>query len=151
VNISSQDYALLQRRKAAPQMARLLPGGVIFCAPGRLVNPLNRLKGAHWTKETVYRAAWHEKVAAGLVEASYHRLQGSINPRAPKVVTMRAHVAKLFDSLTEGLQAACKPIPDALKTFRIIHADDDTCGHKFVYEQIVDPHWLGVEVEVRPA
>lgn len=150
MSISSADYRLLQRRTAAPQMSRLLPGGVIFFAPGRLSNPLNRRKGAHWAEESGYRAEWHEKVAAALVEAGYHRVRGSINPRAPKIVKIRAHVTKLFDSLTEGLQAACKPIPDALKGFGIIHADDDGCGHTFDYSQVVDQGWLGVEVEVRP-
>ena len=150
-SISPADLRLLQRRKAAPQLPRLIPGGVIFCAPGRLSNPLNRRKGAHWSEESGYRAEWHEKVAAGLVEASYHLVRGSINPRTPKVVKIQAHVERLFDSETEGLQAACKAIPDALQKFGVIHSDADDSGHKFEYSQVVDRTWLGVEVEVRPA
>lgn len=148
VRFTRAEIADLQRRGAAPQQPRMIGGGVVFCAPGRLSNPLNRLKGAHWTAETGYRSLWHEKVAAALVEAGYRR--GNLNPRLPKLIIMRAHVLRLFDSKTEGLQAALKPIPDALQQYGVIDSDADASPHEFYPEQVVDPTWLGVEVTVRP-
>ena len=145
MNITPGELALIQRRSAAPQLPRMVGGGVIFCAPGFLVNALNRYKGAHWTVDTGYRADWHERVANALFEAGYRR--GNLNPKIPKTITIKAHVAKLFDSKTDGLRAACKPIPDALKKFGVIDDDGDLSPHTFAYDQVVDVGWRGAEVE----
>lgn len=130
--------------------------------PGKLVNPLNNRRG--WRAVWASSKAWREKTA---LYAKLGMPSLTSDPHAPKRITFRAHVWRLFDT-DEGLNASIKPIRDGLTratvTGRrvrgqvklvsapgagIIHSDGPGCGHLFVYEQIVDRRRLGVEIIVQ--
>ena len=151
------DTFVIWRKRGCPEPSK----GRLFI-PCRLKNPLNQRAG--------WRAVWaHSKVLRGK-SAEYARLSLPrdlfADPTAPKRITFRAHVWRLFDT-DEGLNASLKPIRDGLgppitgtrmvKGRRhivsapgagIVHSDGPGCGHLFVYEQIVDRKNLGVEVVV---
>lgn len=147
VTISSQDLADLHRRRVRragiPPDCLSAVGFRIF-VPGRIVNPLNQRPWNGW-RQAKWTEEWKEKVAGALLAVGYRR--GQFDPRAPKRVRFVAHVVKKFDG-TDGLRAALKVFPDAMKDYGVLHDDRDSAGHAFVYEQLVDRACPGVEVVV---
>lgn len=114
--------------------------------PGRLRNPLNNRKmgnGFVWDR---YKNKWQNGVDTALLLAGYRR--GVVAPDLPKMVTMTALVFNKFDS-HDGLRAALKPIPDALKRAGLIDDDRDSAGHEFVYKQQIDRTHPGLMLIVR--
>jgi len=149
VRIDAADLERLQRRRQAAlgPRGRLFPDGCLLFVPGTLRNPLNDRKLDDHHARAAWRRLWRDKVADALLEVGYRR--GQWDPAAPKRVTIVGHVRRRFDLATDGLRAACKPIPDALKLVGVIDDDRDSAGHEFTYDQVVDRLWLGVEVHVR--
>lgn len=110
--------------------------------PGRLVNPLNGAWG-HWSTQAAYRTGWHRATAAVLSHAAgWTRHEAAV----PKRVTLRCRMWNRMDS--DGLQAACKPIRDALVTAGVVSGDAERDGHQWAYEQVVDRACRGVRITV---
>jgi hypothetical protein len=142
MRLTKAEAAALGRRQEQPRRG---PGELlaIWCA-GKLKNPLN---GPQWGKQGLvkarYRLAWQERIALALLEHGGIR---SIDPRQPKHVIFVASVFHRFD--TDGLQAALKPIRDALVRCSVLSGDAERDGHTFQYAQVVDRKRLGIEIRV---
>lgn len=111
---------------------------------GQLKNLLNVNNG--WRAQIGYRDRWKEAVYRMLVATGYR--MGMVDPKAPKRITIVGHVARRFDSKTEGLRAALKPFPDALQHAKIIDNDGDGSAHEFIYDQVPDRACRGVYIKV---
>lgn len=141
---------MLRRRqsKPRPRLGELRRDGFTIFVTGRLVNPLNQRGWSDW-KRSRWTREWKDKVAQALIEIGYR--EGMLDPATPKRVTFVPHVYQRFDLGTEGLRAALKGVPDALKDARVLNDDRDSAGHEFVYaEQVIDRAWPGVEIRVEP-
>jgi hypothetical protein len=145
LTVTRAEYEGLKARKGRrAQQPPKEPGDLlaIFC-PGILKNPLNgpqygRQKFAH----AGYRKRWKERVSLAVWEANWEP-----SHVVPKAVTFHANVFNLFD--TDGLQAACKPLRDALVECGVISGDAERDGHSFTYTQRIDRKARGVEIRVR--
>lgn len=146
MSVTKEEYAaVLARKGRCAQQPVKAPGDLIaIFVPGILKNPLNgpqygRQKFAHAS----YRKRWKERVALALLETSYFYCR--LGER--RAIHFHANVFNLFD--TDGLQAACKPIRDALVECGVISGDADRDGHTFTYDQRIDRKNRGVEIRVR--
>jgi hypothetical protein len=148
-SVTKEEYeSLLARKSRARQQPERQAGELLaIFVPGRLVNPLN----AHawgWRKRSRTAKAWKERVAVALLEDDWGRVALRFGPApAPKAVHFHAHVFNRFDG--DGLQAACKPIRDALVECGVISGDADRDGHSFTYSQQIDRKNRGVTIRVR--
>jgi hypothetical protein len=146
VRISEAEAKALGRRREQPVKA---PGEILaIFVSGKLTNPLNGPQGRGATLGQLrYRVEWKQRVAQVLLE---NRLGGP--PRAhdplPLRVTFVGHTHNSMDS--DGLQAACKPIRDALVECGVLASDAPGTGHVFAYEQRIDRAHRGVEIRVAP-
>lgn len=140
MRITSGEKAMLGRRAAQPTKE---PGELlaIFCA-GWLINPLNA-SGWMWQKRVRYARQWKERVALSMLEADRTFWPAS----APKRVTFTASTYNRMDS--DGLQAALKPVRDAMIECGVIHSDAPNSGHEFLYAQKIDRARRGVEIRAR--
>lgn len=121
--------------------------------PGKLANPLNGTPWI-WQKRTRYTRAWKERVYEAIWEAipdpSVELLVTTVaGSRVPKRVEFLASLHNRMDG--DGLQAALKPIRDALVSANVISGDADKDGHTFHYAQRIDRACRGVEIRVRLA
>jgi hypothetical protein len=145
VNLTKAEAAALGRKREQPVKQ---PGDLLaIFVTGKLANPLNGTPWI-WQKRTRYAKGWKERVAMALLER--HNAEGAVMTRLewmrPKRVTFHASVFHKFDS--DGLEAACKPIRDALVECGVISGDAERDGHAFVYEQRIDRAHRGVEIHV---
>ena len=85
-------------------------------------------------KHARYKRDWKDRVYMAVLEATTAPGWRQIDPHEPKRVTFHAIVPKALDSI-DGLRAAMKALPDALKDCGIISGDHDGAGHEFVYSQ----------------
>lgn len=69
-----------------------------------------------------------------------------VNPRAPKLITLTAHVARWFDS--DGLQSALAACRDGLQDAGLIVTDGPDQGHTWTYDQVIDGR-RGVTIRVQ--
>ena len=143
-SLTREEAATLGRRAQQPTRA---PGELlaIFVA-GALSNPMNATWG-HW-KRRRWAATWKQRVADVLLDVRTTARTWVIVPDGPKRVAFLAHVHNRFDG--DGLQAALKPVRDALVECGVISGDADRDGHEFVYSQVIDRARRGVEVRVSP-
>ena len=145
-SLTREEAKTLGRRAQQPVKA---PGDLVAVwVSGKLVNPLNASAWG-WQKRSRTAKAWKERTALALLESPNH---GGHMARTPKRVTFLAHVHNRFDS--DGLQAALKPVRDALVECGVISGDADRDGHLFEYTQVIDRARRGVEIRIslrRPA
>lgn len=145
-SLTRAEVAALGRRAAQPTKA---PGELlaIFVA-GKLRNPLNGPQyGRQKFVQSRYRRDWKDRVAQALLETlfvreAWHHFFGG----RPKRVVITAGVHQKFDS--DGLQAACKPIRDALVECGVVSGDAERDGHAWEYHQRIDRTRRGVEIHV---
>lgn len=135
----------LGRRRQQPVKG---PGELLAVfVPGKLVNPLNASAWG-WQKRSRLAKKWKEAVATALFEDD-----SPLGPRlrfagkAPKSVHFLAHTGGRMDG--DGLQAALKPVRDALVDCGVLSGDADRDGHTFHYAQRIDRAHRGVEIRVR--
>lgn len=154
MTITKSEAAFLGRQAERPVKA----AGELLAlwVPGKLVNPQNQ--GWGWAKREIrYRKGWHERVALALWEAHWVLPNGPrrwlpvrhdppASAYTPKSVTFHARTWGSMDS--DGLQAALKPVRDALVECGVISGDADKDGNLFVYEQRIDRARRGVEIRV---
>lgn len=122
---------------------------------GRLVNPLNERHDTPYFagKHARYKRQWKERIVLALLEAGWRVSPYGAKAVAavPKLIGFLACVPKAFDA--DGLRAAMKPFPDALKDCGVIADDRDSSGHQFVYAQEVKRgatiHGVTIRVRVR--
>jgi hypothetical protein len=143
-SITKAQAAQLGRRAQQPTLE---PGELLaIFVPGKLKNPLN---GPQWGKQKFsqmrYRKTWKERVELTLFERAHMMEDVGFHP-GPKRVTFRAGTHNAMD--TDGLQAALKPVRDALVECGVISGDAERDGNKFVYEQRIDRKRRGVEIRV---
>ena len=136
----------------------------VFVA-GRLTNPMNELQSAPWFagKHARYKRQWKERIAQALFEAGWRRrprdafgaiclpsgLGEMVFRDARKVIHFHATVPKKFDGI-DGLRAAMKAFPDALKECGVVQDDRDSAGHVWEYHQTASRKLpAGVEIRVR--
>lgn len=147
MSVSKEEYAAhLARKGRARQQPTKEPGDLlaIFVA-GILRNPLNELK--HWRAESRYRNGWHDSVAGALLESGWKRHRpGDFTDAIPKSVHFLANTGGRMDS--DGLQAALKPVRDALVKAAVIHDDSPDSGHEFTYSQQINRQQRGVAIFV---
>jgi len=118
-----------------------------FFVPTELVNALNARE--HWGMDHKRTVAQKDAVALALYRALGGRWRLNTPPERAKRITFRAQVARLFDT-EDGLPPALKHVRDALMGCGLIHNDDPTSGHEFVYEQVVaTPRGLHLTIELR--
>ena len=138
--LTREEAKALGRRAQQPTRA---PGELLAVwVSGKLVNPLNASAWG-WQKRSRTAKAWKERVAVALMESPNH---GGHMARTPKRVLFTASTHNRMDS--DGLQAALKPVRDALVECGVISGDADRDGHEFVYTQVIDRARRGVEVRV---
>jgi len=125
---------------------------------GKLTNPLNgSLSRAHWSHKHKWSMGWKAATwnAVAQTEANpFHPCHVVIVAEVPKRVMFLAQTARVFDE--DGLQAALKPIrdalmgwpPDAPTHWRVIHSDAPDSGHVFQYAQVVNRQERGVRITV---
>lgn len=106
-------------------------GALRILIPGAITNPLNGAHG-HWTKKARWSGGQRARAQTLMLDARW-RDGWLVRPEWPKRIIFRAYVHNLFDS--DGLQAAIKPIRDALKDMWIVDDDRPSAGHDFRYEQ----------------
>lgn len=139
MRLTAGQAKILGRRQQQPVKAsgELL---AIFVA-GRLLNPLNASAWV-WQKRVRYARAWKERIALAVLESGFR----PYSDFRDKHVTLTANTHNAMDS--DGLQAACKPIRDALIVCGIISGDADKDRHMFEYRQRIDRARRGVEIRV---
>lgn len=144
MNLTPSQAKALGRRAEQPVKA---PGELlaIFC-PGRLSNPLNGTPWV-WQKRTRYAKAWKERVGMALLEARYDMYLRYDYAVIPKAVHFHAYTHNAMDG--DGLQAAMKPIRDALVICGVISGDAPIDGHEFTYTQQINRAHRGVTIRVR--
>lgn len=147
-SITSYELAALDRKREQPTRE---PGELLaIFVSGRLKNPLNGNQfGSSGFGRTRYRQQWKERVALVILETMRVIEWGELAElRArPKVVTFLASLWSPMDS--DGLQAAVKPVRDALVECGMLSGDAERDGNRFEYAQQVDRGRRGVEVRVR--
>lgn len=117
---------------------------VVLFVPGILKNTKNaRLN--HWAEHR-YKSQLREKTAHALLEAGWQLRQRGYSPAAPKVVRFYARVRNLMDD--DGLAVSLAPVRDELISCGVISGDAKRDGHVFLYDQVIDRTWRGVEVRV---
>ena len=137
--LTREEAKALGRRAQQPTRA---PGELIAVwVSGKLVNPLNASAWG-WQKRSRTAKAWKERTAAALLETPYFYCRRGEGRR----VAFLAHVHNRFDG--DGLQAALKPVRDALVECGVISGDADRDGHEFIYTQVIDRARRGVEIRV---
>jgi hypothetical protein len=150
MNLTKEQAAALGRKQAQPQKA---PGELLaIWVSGRLKNPLNAGWGAaKW--EHGYRQRWKERVSMALLEDDWWKgirvARNTIELRTffgPKRVVFLAGVHQKFDS--DGLQAALKPVRDALVECGVVSGDAERDGHLWEYGQVIDRARRGVTIRV---
>lgn len=144
MNITRTEAARLGRRAEQPVKAagELL---AVFVR-GHLVNPLNATAWG-WRKRSQLAKSWKQRVAQALLESSWAQTTTArVAARTHKVVTFHAHTHNTMDG--DGLQAALKPVRDALIECGVISGDADQDGHRFVYEQEIHRARRGVIIRV---
>lgn len=143
VTLTKAEAALLGRRAAKPVKA----AGELLCVfvPGKLANPLNGTPWV-WQKRARYARAWKERVAMAMLEDGVG-MPLHIRSSDPKRVELFASLWNVMDG--DGLQAAMKPVRDALTECGVISGDADRDGHRFWYSQKIDRARRGVEIRVR--
>ncbi len=118
---------------------------LLVWVPGIIRNPLNHTW--HWAKRRRWAREWRD--TTHLVLTSRRNGTGrdwwTVDLAVPKQVTFTAHLWNRLD--TDGLQAALKPVRDALQGIVIQH-DGPACGHTFIYDQVIDRTTGGIEVKV---
>lgn len=152
-SLTKAEAAALGRRAQQPPKQ---PGDLlaVFVA-GKLVNPLNASAWG-WQKRSRLARTWKENVAQALLESGWRwgvvpervlQALGGTEPHVPKSVYFLAHTGGRMDS--DGLQAALKPVRDALVECGVLSGDADKDGHAFHYAQRIDRKRRGVEIRVR--
>lgn len=142
--ITEEDLRRLKAKAARPT-PKMGPGDVVVCyVPGILKNTKNARMN-HWT-EHKYKSKFREKTAHALLEAGWRSFQQGQDPATPKTVRFYARVRNLMDD--DGLAVSLAPVRDELISCRVISGDAQRDGHRFVYEQVIDRTWRGVEVRV---
>ena len=112
--------------------------------PTRLVNALNRRE--HWATRAARARTQRRAVWAAIWKTTG---RDEVVSRAPKRITMHAHVWRLMDS--DGLSAALKACRDGLMDARVIDDDGPASGHVFdPPTQEVNRRQLGVRITVEP-
>lgn len=141
MRVTAAEVAGLKRRHEQPVKAEgeLL---AIFVA-GRLLNAMND-SGWIWQKRVKYVKGWKERVALAVLESGYRPFTDFRRKR----VSFLANTHNAMDG--DGLQAALKPVRDALMVAGVISGDADRDGHEFVYAQRIDRTRRGVEIRVSP-
>lgn len=150
-NITRGEVARLGRKRQQPVKAEgeLL---AVFCA-GKLVNPLNASAWG-WQKRSRLARKWKDAVALMIYEARWDfgskwvqkREEAWAPAKVPKRVHFLANTGGRMDS--DGLQAALKPVRDALVECGVISGDADKDGHQFVYAQRIERAQRGVTIRV---
>jgi hypothetical protein len=146
-SITKADAAMLGRR--AEQPARNGDEILAVFVAGKLKNPMN---GPQWGRQGIvkgrYRKDWRERVIQVLWESTYagRNTHPSLWPRAARRVAFLASTHNPMDG--DGLQAALKPVRDALVECGVISGDADRDGHVFEYAQRIDRKKRGVEIRV---
>lgn len=136
-NLTPAEAKALGRRAAQPTRA---PGELLaIFVSGKLANPLNGTPWV-WQKRTRYARAWKDRVAMALFEYGYVPAEG------PKRIHLAASLWNWMDC--DGLQAACKPIRDALVDCRVVSGDAERDGHAWTYSQQINRARRGVEIRV---
>lgn len=154
MNLSKAEAATLGRRREQPvkQADELLA----IWVPGKLKNPLNGPQyGKQKFVQSRYRRDWKDRVALALFEIRWRAEgkwfvpTGALDnyPTGPTRVLLTASVHQKFDS--DGLQAACKPIRDALVECGVVSGDAERDGHVWEYAQRIDRARRGIEIRVR--
>ena len=139
-SLTREEAKTLGRRAQQPVKA---PGDLVAVwVSGKLVNPLNASAWG-WQKRSRTAKAWKERVAVALMESPNH---GGHMARTPKRVLFTASTHNRMDS--DGLQAALKPVRDALVECGVIHDDGPDSGHIFGYWQQIDRARRGVEIRI---
>lgn len=145
MRVTSAELAGLKRKREQP--ARTEGELLAIFVPGRLLNPLNASAWV-WQKRSRYAKQWRERVADALWDVAGqrdHMTTGAI-VLSPKRVKFLASTHNRMDS--DGLQAALKPIRDALIECQVITGDADKDGNVFEYDQKIDRTRRGVEIRV---
>lgn len=141
MRISVDELAALKRRRGQPVRE---PGELLAVfVSGRLLNPLNASAWI-WQKRVRYAKGWKARVAGAVLESGYKAGPATMAWR--KRVRFLASTHNRMDS--DGLQAALKPVRDALMECQIITGDADKDGNVFEYAQKIDRTRRGVEIRV---
>ena len=159
-SITRAEAAALGRRLRSRQGQPVKALGELLAifVPGKFVNPLNA-NAWGWQKRSRLAKQWKLAVANALFEIAVCHVKGIRLPgivpglvdyrlavKMPKRVTFLANTHNVMD--TDGLQAALKPVRDALVECGVIHSDAPDSGHEFVYEQQIDRVHRGVTIRV---
>lgn len=142
MNITREEAQLLGRLAISP-LPTTAGELVAVWVTGKIANPLNGPSWV-WQKRARYAKAWKERVALALFFQPIHDMTAP--PAAPKHVRFVASTWNRMDS--DGLQAALKPVRDALVECGVLSGDADKDGHTFVYFQNIDRARRGVEIRV---
>lgn len=150
MNITKAQAAALGRRAQQPVKE---PGDLIaIFVEGKLVNPTNDHTSWGWQKRSRLAKEWRQRVAQALLERLDVRDTDNtwnmfMPAPIPKHVTFLASTHNAMDG--DGLQAALKPVRDALVECGVVSGDADRDGHTFTYAQQIDRKRRGVEIRVR--
>ena len=150
-SLTREEAKMLGRRAEQPVRA---PGELLAVfVPGKLVNPLNASAWG-WQKRSRAARAWKDRAAAAIYEAAVgdrscvfdFRFVKQMDGLGAKRVVFLASVFNRFDG--DGLQAALKPVRDALVECGVVSGDAERDGHLWEYYQRIDRARRGVEVRV---
>lgn len=147
MNITREEAQLLGRLAISP-LPTTAGELVAVWVTGKIANPLNGPSWV-WQKRARYAKAWKERVAQALFLQRDWPLdwpRQAAPPAAPKHVRFVASTWNRMDS--DGLQAALKPVRDALVECGVLSGDADKDGHTFAYFQNIDRARRGVEIRV---
>jgi hypothetical protein len=145
-SITSAEADALRRRAGAAMGPVKQPGELLaIFVTGKLANPLNGTPWI-WQKRSRYARSWKERVGNGLLESAWWLDQLYLHPETPKRVSIHASLWNWMDG--DGLQAACKPIRDALVECGVVSGDAERDGHEWIYSQKIDRARRGVEIRI---
>ncbi len=158
MNVSRADIAMLQaRREAAGPVTERAPGELMAVwIAGKLDSRVNGPQGVT-LKGRLWRAKKIKALRAGACELIFDARVGvGVNldaaleePATPKSVHFIAYVGNRWGG--DNLQAAIKPIRDALEDMRVVDSDENP-AHEWIYDQVVDRTRAGrrgVEIRVK--